>query len=840
MDGLMVVDAHVTRTGMKISSTLHTSTFLDGKVQIDGGKLVDIAFNTPKEKIEVIDVSTKFFYLEDDQEIQKEVEETVESEGCVRIVSGIEACSDITYTPSSATSPRFPLTGPTSLHLYFKKTDTQTGYILRFVRETNEIRFLFDTPESQVDHKVQLTISKENQAINFDLQTPCISIQGNGEYTWKRNNKNMKLTLSVDNSERYTLETGLQESRGDIMKIEPMLIISSPRGEIINSRGKFQANTAGAKYAAEVTVSGVTASPVIIRGSYEGEDKSAGVTFVLDTPIYDINFKGQIGHEENFVTSKADIEYTTLEGDRHMIHHSGLYKWETSEELTTYSMNFVLNPTQFPEMSLLYDYKIMISKGRLEVSGELTIGPITYYVEEVYSYTNENNHLDFSLRTSMKCPYYQFDILAYKELKIGPNYVNSKLMTRHAPGKEYLLTVDLNKNEDVELSGRISVQCEEGTLTTEVLLSKIASGHYKAQGIAKVITTEEMTWKLEGTVQNKSIPEKVHILMDGNYESPVNAVTVHSGIYADREKATVDFKTDINDQKFSMTIEGTRSSLLVDASIYRHILINAYINTVNEVQKLLVSVEWDKDVDPTKTFTINGELSPSGVGAGFKFAEMEMTASCRLVNNGVELAAMWAPDKRVLAHVHYSLDDTKSLAITVETPFQGWEKQDATFTVSLKDYEITSRAAATWKNAEQMALTINGKFQPGLSNNALKTQILFSSSFENFERITFTVDHTMAGATINTNIVGLWNKNEMKGNFQLTPNETGVDARATFISPFTEEVLVTLHHELHDMALTTKLEAKYGAETSTITMKGHVDLGDVHDITLVWVRSKCC
>ncbi|KAG7173193.1 beta-1-3-glucan-binding protein-like 3 [Homarus americanus] len=194
---------------------------------------------------------------------------------------------------------------------------------------------------------------------------------------------------------------------------------------------------------------------------------------------------------------------------------------------------------------------------------------------------------------------------------------------------------------------------------------------------------------------------------------------------------------------------------------------------------------------------------------------------------------MWAPDKRVLAHVHYSLDDTKSLAITVETPFQGWEKQDVTFTVSLKDYEITSRAAATWKNAEQMALTINGKFQPGLSNNALKTQILFSSSFENFERITFTVDHTMAGATINTNIVGLWNKNEMKGNFQLTPNETGVDARATFISPFTEEVLVTLHHELHDMALTTKLEAKYGAETSTITMKGHVDLGDVHDITLV-------
>lgn len=210
-----------------------------------------------------------------------------------------------------------------------------------------------------------------------------------------------------------------------------------------------------------------------------------------------------------------------------------------------------------------------------------------------------------------------------------------------------------------------------------------------------------------------------------------------------------------------------------------------------------------------------------------------MSVSGKIVDDGVELEGKWAEDKVVLASIHYSLDDKTSLSVTVETPFQGWEKQDLTFTLELKDYEINARASAVWKNSEQMVLSIIGKLEPGLSTHALNTEILFSSSFVAFERVHFNMAHKMVDATIDTHFEGTWNDSEMKGTFQLIPSENGVDGSATLITPFTEEMLLTLHHELVDMALSTILEAKYGAETSTITIKGHLDFGDVHDANLI-------
>ena len=71
------------------------------------------------------------------------------------------------------------------------------------------------------------------------------------------------------------------------------------------------------------------------------------------------------------------------------------------------------------------------------------------------------------------------------------------------------------------------------------------------------------------------------------------------------------------------------------------------------------------------------------------------------------MEAKWAADKVVFANVHYTMGDTKSLAATVQTPFQGWEKQDATFSVTLNELEIDSSFAAVWKNAEQLAFSFN-------------------------------------------------------------------------------------------------------------------------------------
>nr|XP_027221167.1 apolipophorins-like [Penaeus vannamei] len=149
IDGVMLVDAHVSRTGLKMSSNLHTSTFLDGKLQINGGKLVDVAFNTPKDKMEVINVKTEFFYLEDDQEIRKEVANLIQEESCTSGVSGVALCGEYSYAPCSEYGPSFPFTGPFATSVHFKKTNTQTGYVLRFTHEDDQFVFLL----THQDHK---------------------------------------------------------------------------------------------------------------------------------------------------------------------------------------------------------------------------------------------------------------------------------------------------------------------------------------------------------------------------------------------------------------------------------------------------------------------------------------------------------------------------------------------------------------------------------------------------------------------------------------------------------------------------------------------------------------
>jgi len=52
----MGIDAVVTKGGLKMVSTLYTSTGAKGKIQVENGQVLDISFDLAKEKSEVLDV----------------------------------------------------------------------------------------------------------------------------------------------------------------------------------------------------------------------------------------------------------------------------------------------------------------------------------------------------------------------------------------------------------------------------------------------------------------------------------------------------------------------------------------------------------------------------------------------------------------------------------------------------------------------------------------------------------------------------------------------------------------------------------------------------------------
>jgi len=53
---MMSVDAFVTKSGMKMVSTMHSSTSLDGHVELANGKVLSAQLNTPFDQMTVVNV----------------------------------------------------------------------------------------------------------------------------------------------------------------------------------------------------------------------------------------------------------------------------------------------------------------------------------------------------------------------------------------------------------------------------------------------------------------------------------------------------------------------------------------------------------------------------------------------------------------------------------------------------------------------------------------------------------------------------------------------------------------------------------------------------------------
>jgi len=52
----MSVDAFVTKSGIKMRSTLHTSTAVQGRISVDKAGSITAELDTPQEKMNIIDM----------------------------------------------------------------------------------------------------------------------------------------------------------------------------------------------------------------------------------------------------------------------------------------------------------------------------------------------------------------------------------------------------------------------------------------------------------------------------------------------------------------------------------------------------------------------------------------------------------------------------------------------------------------------------------------------------------------------------------------------------------------------------------------------------------------
>ena len=235
-DVSMMIDAHFSKYGRKATVDMETSAYLDGKLHVQGGQLVDISLNMPQDKVEVINVQQKKLFIEDDVDVTPLAPTNKINMACTPTseIFGAKLCfsedikENLNYNAA----------------LFIEKTDSQTGYILQYSRNSNNLEFLMDTPGSEVDRKVFFSLLRAEDSVEINIETPWKKMLGAGTREETENGHKYSLAITADRNRKYEAEASyLILRQGSASKIESGIKLASPEIILINTYGTYETNS---------------------------------------------------------------------------------------------------------------------------------------------------------------------------------------------------------------------------------------------------------------------------------------------------------------------------------------------------------------------------------------------------------------------------------------------------------------------------------------------------------------------------------------------------------------------------------------------------------------------
>ncbi|XP_067677415.1 uncharacterized protein [Haliotis asinina] len=295
--GTMSMDAIVTKTGLRVVNTWHSSTALKGHVELRRGKILSAEVHLPQQTMEILDVSTEFFSIHGDHEKKEDLVTGNRKKlklctgARAAIITGLELCNEFQWPSASMVddAPYFPFTGPFSQSLVLHKRDRHTGYTIMAkqsgTKQNTFVQFNLNTPGSRTDRTIDVRLSLRRKTKQFEMEalTPWKKATIKGSMTSEKKNIALKLQLTVDKSSEYILisEVGIKRKRSMIMYM-PRLEIRRPRVKVIQLTGTVETET-NKKASVELTLKGLTTDAVSLKSYLMNSEteKSLKGTFSL-------------------------------------------------------------------------------------------------------------------------------------------------------------------------------------------------------------------------------------------------------------------------------------------------------------------------------------------------------------------------------------------------------------------------------------------------------------------------------------------------------------------------------------------------------------------------------
>ncbi|KAJ9583535.1 hypothetical protein L9F63_022120 [Diploptera punctata] len=787
--GTMAVDAKVAKAGIRLLNTLHTNTYIDGKIKIQGGNLIEFKLNVPRDKIEVLEVSSQLFVLNNDQYLEsKGIEDNMEnykicSTEFITSLSGMKSCMELTYVNTSVKpeAPYFPLTGPFKFHVDITKVDTFSAYVLIFkqqeVRTINYwetlLNFHFDTPGSKVNRKLsaQYMIDWKNSVAKASFISPFIKMAASGKIENSDSAKTLDATISFNDEELITTRLGLKKFRtGYPQRYEPFFSLLYRKRLLADINGKIN-YVERLKWNADFLIKGLSKDPISISGDFNGNEDKYELFADIKSNFLTSSFQAGFRSTGNSLSTKITVQYKMRSSQQHTVAFSARLQDNSKGILLRESLYMALQMSQFPHYNAEALWDIQYSEKYFENNIKLTIGETVWNMQQLYRHYSTHSNVEFAALCTLTCSAlnigYGVDIL----YQVTNESISSHIITTVTPRYKMSGSFDYlhRKNQhnlDLNITspwyktgltgtlteknpGRHEVEASSWWIEGKHLRTLNATGFY-IDGSNRIKTEHLLDVTLNGVINGKL---GAGITSSSNFNNQWIKLKTDNKIYLANATYIKDVfhfmegTLKLGDSTYSGSLvllsTAVEKGFAIDLKLRKRLTMATKIICDGEKHGLQVELFWDKDANPNKKISLMAQAMGNRKEVLLEIPGRYLKGEVVTIPSGVIGLLEWAEHQKISAHLEWNLDHgSAEITIKLKTPFPSMESLSLFATYTMLENEGIFVVDGSWQK-EKLTLTATLRKNSSISDFwGMKLITHMESTIPTLEHLSFNVDHS--------------------------------------------------------------------------------------------------
>lgn len=649
--GTMLVDAFVSKSGLKLDASVNSNSYIDGSMHLDEGKLIDIKVKVPKDKMDLIKMSSELYLISpsgNDRLMGHAQRENFHSCGSqtVALITGMQLCTDISYAnaSSSRNAPYFPLTGPANYVLDLKKVDNFDSYEFKYHKESkmvyNEPLHIFNiyvnTPNSNIKRNIDIGYQIFPKAMNASakIHTPFKKYDFSGKLTNTLAYKAVESEIFVDDKRVLGVKGSVSAQDDKISSNINVQYFDRVFAEVDG----FVAYTQKNRYSTFITLSGFTKDKVSFLGDLSKDKDKWSWNGNLASSELSGDMAGFLIFTSSMYSINNSMTYSFKNQESQTVLFDVKYENILTGMLKKLGISFSLETTEFPQSNIELSWGFQKTRGYIEHNAIVGLGDIIWKTHQLYRLKALDGYYDFEAKCALNCLNKDIDYL------LGLKYLtNFKGITAHSIAR---------LNEQHQAYAKINIL--KDPLTNNVVVSLeclipnrkwTLDGHltYKGNDYSVLFTgsairrspiEEETNFKAVGTYVDNSDASKhdhsitLHFTHSAGDVASTNPWTLKGKLLVsskhfkcslssdyNKNKYSADILyTNINEHKLSLVMDlvgrhyentlvfqpaGPNKMLLIDLDLEKRIyLLFNYNKTSTEQFGILL--HWDKNKHPEK------------------------------------------------------------------------------------------------------------------------------------------------------------------------------------------------------------------------------------------------